>query len=216
MKRRGCSGENHGTQLDFSFVEFCVKIELGYISGSSCFGMSLLSRVQTREQKELTAMEHCTYGYVRVSSRDQRENRQMDALLEYGVLEKHIVVEKESGKDFKRPKYLRLVKRLKPGDTLVIKSIDRLGRNYEDILEQWRLLTKERKISIVVLDMPLLDTRADRGDLMGGGHRGHCVTALILCSPNRTGQYSPAAGRRDCGRPSTRGTVWTSPQRSAI
>ncbi|MCI8552238.1 MAG: recombinase family protein [Lawsonibacter sp.] len=106
------------------------------------------------------------YGYVRVSTKEQKEDRQMDAMREFGVQAKHIVVEKQSGKDFLRPGYLKLVKSMAPGDTLVIKSIDRLGRNYEEILEQWARLTKEKKIAIVVLDMPLLDTREYR-DLTG-------------------------------------------------
>lgn len=107
-----------------------------------------------------------TYGYVRVSTREQNEDRQMIAMRKFGVTESNIVLDKQSGKDFERPGYQRLVRKLKAGDTLVIKSIDRLGRNYDEILEQWRLLTKEKQIAIVVLDMPLLDTRQDR-DLTG-------------------------------------------------
>ena len=107
-----------------------------------------------------------TYGYVRVSTRTQKEDRQLAAMREFGVPEEHIVVEKLSGKDFDRPGYLRLLRRLRSGDVLVVKSIDRLGRNYEEILEQWANLTKERRIAIVGLDMPLLDTRTDR-DLTG-------------------------------------------------
>ena len=106
------------------------------------------------------------YGYVRVSTREQNEGRQIIAMKEFGVAEEHIVLDKQSGKDFDRPGYRRLMRKLKAGDTLVIKSIDRLGRNYEEILEQWRLLTKEKLASIVVLDMPLLDTRQGR-DLTG-------------------------------------------------
>ena len=104
------------------------------------------------------------YGYIRVSTREQNEDRQRIALEEAGV--GHIVLDKCSGKDFDRPGYRRLCRKLKPGDTLYIKSIDRLGRNYNEILEQWRYLTKEKKIAIVVLDMPLLDTRKGR-DLTG-------------------------------------------------
>ena len=107
-----------------------------------------------------------TYAYARVSTREQNEERQIIALEEFGVDCANIVVEKQSGKDFERPLYRRLIKKLKTGDTLVIKSIDRLGRNYDEILEQWRILTKEKKVDIVVLDMPLLDTRAGR-DLTG-------------------------------------------------
>ena len=106
------------------------------------------------------------YGYVRVSTKEQNEERQLIAMREFGVPEKSIIIEKQSGKDFDRPKYQRLLKKLKPGDTLVIKSIDRLGRNYDEILEQWRIITKKKETAIVVLDMPLLDTRQGR-DLTG-------------------------------------------------
>lgn len=106
------------------------------------------------------------YGYVRVSTREQNEDRQMIALGEMNVPEKNIYVDKQSGKDFNRPMYKKLVKKLRSEDLLYIKSIDRLGRNYKEILEEWRVLTKEKKIDIVVLDMPLLDTRRGR-DLMG-------------------------------------------------
>ena len=105
-----------------------------------------------------------TYGYLRVSTREQNEARQRIALEAFGV--DRLFVDKQSGKDFNRPAYQRLIGRLKPGDVLVIKSIDRLGRNYEDILEQWRVITKEKQAAIVVLDMPLLDTRQGR-DLTG-------------------------------------------------
>ena len=104
------------------------------------------------------------YGYVRVSTREQNEARQVIALEEFGVDE--IMMDKQSGKDFNRPQYQLLIAALSPGDVLVIKSIDRLGRNYEEILEQWRIITKEKQAAIVVLDMPLLDTRNSR-DLTG-------------------------------------------------
>lgn len=107
-----------------------------------------------------------TYGYVRVSSREQNEERQVVAMREFGVPDNCMVIEKQSGKDFNRPGYKKLVKKMKPEDTLVIKSIDRLGRNYEEILEHWRFLTKEKRVDVVVLDMPLLDTRNGR-DLTG-------------------------------------------------
>ena len=107
-----------------------------------------------------------TYGYVRVSSREQNEERQVVAMQEFGVPDNCMVIEKQSGKNFDRPGYIKLVKKLKPEDTLVIKSIDRLGRNYDEILDQWRYLTKEKHVDVVVLDMPLLDTRNGR-DLTG-------------------------------------------------
>lgn len=106
------------------------------------------------------------YGYVRVSTREQNEDRQLIALQDVEVPKKNIFVDKQSGKDFERPMYQRMLNRLETDDLLYIKSIDRLGRNYEEILEQWRILTKEKKVNIVVLDMPLLDTRRGR-DLMG-------------------------------------------------
>ena len=106
------------------------------------------------------------YGYARVSTREQNELRQLVALEPSGLPESQIFVDKQSGKDFNRRSYKRLVRKLRPGDTLVIKSIDRLGRNYTEILEQWRLITKEKRAAIVVLDMPLLDTRQSR-DLTG-------------------------------------------------
>lgn len=107
-----------------------------------------------------------TYGYVRVSSRDQNEDRQLLALREVGVTDDMIYLDKQSGKDFERPNYKRLLRRLQQDDLLYIKSIDRLGRNYDEILQQWRIITKEKGVDIVVLDMPLLDTRRGK-DLMG-------------------------------------------------
>ena len=106
------------------------------------------------------------YGYIRVSTKEQNEDRQLIALHELNIPEKNIYMDKQSGKDFERPQYKRLVRRMKKDDLLYIKSIDRLGRNYGEILEQWRVLTKEKGIDIVVLDMPLLDTRRGK-DLMG-------------------------------------------------
>ena len=106
------------------------------------------------------------YGYMRVSTRDQNEDRQLAALREYGVEEGNIYSDKQSGKDFDRKGYKRVINKLRQNDTLVIKSIDRLGRNYLEILEQWRIITKEKNAAIVVLDMPLLDTHKDR-DLTG-------------------------------------------------
>lgn len=106
------------------------------------------------------------YGYVRVSTKEQNEQRQMLALREFGIDAKRIYMDKQSGKDFERANYKKLLRKVKSGDTLVVKSIDRLGRNYDEILEQWRIITKEKQVAIVVLDMPLLDTRQNR-DLTG-------------------------------------------------
>ncbi len=106
------------------------------------------------------------YGYIRVSTKEQNEDRQLIALREMAVPETNLFMDKQSGKDFQRPQYKKLVRRLKKDDLLYIKSIDRLGRNYEEIQNQWRILTKEKGVDIVVLDMPLLDTRRGK-DLMG-------------------------------------------------
>ena len=107
-----------------------------------------------------------TYAYIRVSTRDQNEDRQLAALTNLGISEVNLFLDKQSGKDFNRPAYRKLIKKLKPGDLLIIKSIDRLGRNYEEILEQWRHITKDIQADIRVLDMPLLDTSNHR-DLTG-------------------------------------------------
>ena len=107
------------------------------------------------------------YGYIRVSTREQNEDRQLIAMREFGVDDSNIFLDKQSGKNFDRPAYSSLLKKIEPGDTLIIKSIDRLGRHYNDILEQWRIITKERLVAIVVLDMPLLDTRQKERDLTG-------------------------------------------------
>ena len=106
------------------------------------------------------------YGYIRVSAKDQNEERQLIALKELDVNLDRIFMDKQSGKDFQRPQYKKMVRELRKNDLLYIKSIDRLGRNYSEILEQWRILTKERGVDIVVLEMPLLDTRRGK-DLMG-------------------------------------------------
>lgn len=111
-------------------------------------------------------MNAISYGYVRVSTREQNETRQVIAMQAFGIAPEHIYIEKQSGKDFNRPQYKRLMRKMKQGDVLVIKSIDRLGRNYDEIIEQWRMITKRKGAAIVVLDMPLLDTRQGR-DLTG-------------------------------------------------
>lgn len=108
-----------------------------------------------------------TYGYARVSAKDQNLARQIDALVNFGIEEHRIFTDKASGKDFNRPSYKRLIRRLRQGDVLVIKSIDRLGRTYADILDQWRIITKEKGVFVVVLDMPLLDTRKTQHGITG-------------------------------------------------
>ena len=119
-------------------------------------------------------MENKIYGYVRVSSQEQNEDRQLIAMAEVGVECANIFIDKQSGKDFDRPNYKRLIKRLRPGDTLFIKSIDRLGRNYEEIQNQWRIITKDKGVDMVVIDMPLLDTRNHKNLL------GTFISDLVL------------------------------------
>lgn len=114
------------------------------------------------------------YGYVRVSSRDQNEDRQIIALKEIGVPEENIFIDKQSGKDFNRPQYKRLLRKVKADDLICIKSIDRLGRNYSEILEQWKLITKDRRVDLYVLDMPILDTRREKSLL------GTFISDLVL------------------------------------
>ena len=111
-------------------------------------------------------MSGTVYGYIRVSTKEQNEDRQRIAMEEAGVPERNVYMDKQSGKDFNRPQYRKLLRKLKKDDLLYIKSIDRLGRNYEEILQQWRYLTKDKGIDIVVLDMPLMDTRRGK-NLMG-------------------------------------------------
>ncbi len=112
-------------------------------------------------------MKSTTFGCIRVSTKEQCEERQIIALRNFPVPEDKIFVDKLSGKDFNRPQYQKLLRKLRPGDILVVKSIDRLGRDYEEILNQWRIITKEKRVDIVVLDMPLLDTRQTGKDLTG-------------------------------------------------
>lgn len=108
-----------------------------------------------------------TYGYVRVSTKDQNEDRQLIAMEPFNISSKNLYMDKQSGKDFNRPAYQRLLKRVRRGDTIVIKSIDRLGRNYNEIIQQWQVITKEKEAHMVVIDMPLLDTRDKKNGLTG-------------------------------------------------
>ena len=114
-------------------------------------------------------MTNQVYGYIRVSSKDQHEDRQRIAMREVGVPDENVYMDKQSGKDFNRPNYQRMLRKIKSGDSLYVKSIDRLGRNYDEILEQWRIITKEKNVDVVVLDMPLLDTR-----------QGHDLTGTLI------------------------------------
>ena len=135
-----------------------------------------------------------TYGYVRVSSQDQNEERQLIALREKLVDPKQTYIDKQSGKDFDRPQYKKMLKKMKPGDLLYVLSIDRLGRNYEEIQRQWRVLTKDIGIDICVIDMPLLDTRNGK-DLMGT-----FIADLVLqiCGARGARQHPPAPGGGHC------------------
>ena len=144
-----CLGKTPGCQLRQPGVSFCCKIQF-----------------KEGNKKGVNSIAANTYGYIRVSTREQNEDRQLISLHGLDIPEKNIYTDKQSGKDFDRPQYQKLVRRLKKDDLLYIKSIDRLGRNYGEILEQWRVLTKEKGVDIVVLDMPLLDTRRGK-DLMG-------------------------------------------------
>lgn len=107
------------------------------------------------------------FGYIRVSTKEQNEARQLDSLACYNIPDRNMYVDKQSGKDFERPAYIRLMKRIRRGDLLVVKSIDRLGRDYNEIIEEWRRITKEKKADILIVDMPLLDTRTKGQDLTG-------------------------------------------------
>ena len=129
------------------------------------FGTIGEEKRKANDRKELDKMGNI-YSYIRVSTKEQNADRQILALQEFSIPAKNLFMDKQSGKDFERPQYRRLMRKLKKGDLLYIKSIDRLGRNYSEILEQWRILTKEKGVEIVVLDMPLLDTRRGK-DLMG-------------------------------------------------
>lgn len=123
------------------------------------------------------------FGYARVSARDQNEERQFLAMMEAGVPRKQIYTDKKSGKDFERPQYQKLIRRLKKGSVLYVLSIDRQGRNYEEIIDQWRRITKEKEADIVVLDMPLLDTRRDK-NLMGTFVSDLVLQILSFCAAN--------------------------------
>ena len=137
------------------------------------------------------------YGYIRVSPREQNEDRQRLALAALPVPKENIYMDKQSGKDFERPQYRRLVRRLRRDDLLYVKSIDRLGRNYSEILEQWRMLTKEKGVDIAVLDMPLLDTRRGK-DLMGTFLSD--IVLQVLSFVAETSATTSASGRRRVSR----------------
>lgn len=145
------------------------------------------------------------YGYIRVSTKEQNEDRQRLAMHEFGIADRDIYMDKQSGKDFERPNYKRLIRKLKPGDTLVIKSIDQLGRNYEEILEQWHIITREKKSRYCCSGHAAAGyktrTRPHRNL-----DRRHRPPASELCGANRTGVHSSAAGGRNRRRKSERRT----------
>ena len=140
-----------------------------------------------------------TYGYVRVSTKEQNEDRQVLALNEVEVPKENIYMDKQSCKDFNRPMYQHLLIKIKEGDLLYVKSIDRLGRNYEEILEQWRIITKDRKADIAVLDMPLLDTRRGR-DLMGTFLSDIVLQVLSFVAENERGNIRQRQKEGKIGR----------------
>ena len=122
-----------------------------------------------------TSSENKVYGYVRVSTKEQNEDRQLVAMAEFGVPSENIFIDKQSGKDFDRPAYQSLLQQLQPNDTIVFKSIDRLGRNFYEIIEQWRIITNDKQAAIVILDMPILDTRNRQHDLTS-----QLISSLVL------------------------------------
>ena len=155
-------------------------------------------------------MENKTYGYVRVSTKEQNENRQLDAMLKFGVAMEDITVEKISGKDFKRPLYTALVTRLQEGDVLVVESLDRFGRNYIEIQNQWQLLTNEKGVSIVVLDLDILDTRQTGDELQDLTSRLISDVACV-CSvmwPNWNAVTSARGRLRASRRRGSVGSTW--------
>ncbi len=135
------------------------------------------------------------YGYIRVSTKEQNEDRQWLAMKEYGVPEGNVYVDKQSGKDFDRPGYRQVLEVLCENDVLVIKSIDRLGRHFDELLEQWRIITVEKKAGIIVLDLPILNVGLEN-DLLGNVHPdcGHCAANPQLCGPEGAGEHPAAAG----------------------
>ncbi len=132
------------------------------------------------------------YGYARVSAKDQSLARQLDALRELGLSDDAIFTDKASGKDFNRPSYRRLMRRLKPGDVIFVKSIDRLGRNYQEIIEEWRSITQKKGAHIVVLDMPLLDTRNDKGEITSV-FITLMVLSFFICRSSRAREHQAKA-----------------------
>ena len=152
-------------------------------------------------------MTGAIYGYIRVSSIDQNETRQLLAMHEKQIPAKNLYVDKQSGKDFERPNYKKLVKKLKAGDLLYILSIDRLGRNYKEFQEQWRILTKEKEIDICVIDMPLLDTRNGK-DLIGTFIADLVLQILSFVAHSERENIRKRQAERNCGSQKQRCKIW--------
>ena len=154
-----------------------------------------------------------TYGYVRVSSRDQNIDRQIAAMEKIPIRKEDIYIDGQSGKDFDRPSYRRLLNLLKPGDTLFVKSIDRLGRNYDEIIEQWRTLTKAKDVDIVVIDFPLLDTRNHVNGLTGKFISDLVLQIMSYVAQIERENIRAEAGRGNCGCKIKRGSIWKAEER---
>lgn len=178
-------------------------IETGPVSR---FQARTTAQRKEREGGNITAH---TYGYIRVSTREQNEDRQILAMKELSIPTKNLFIDKQSGKDFERPQYRKMVRKLKKDDLLYIKSIDRLGRNYSEILEQWRILTKEKGIDIVVLDMPLLDTRRGK-DLMGTFLSDVVLQVLSFVAENERANIRQRQAAGIAAAKARGGAVWPS------
>lgn len=148
------------------------------------------------------------YGYIRVSSKDQCEDRQLLALKEFGILKRNIYVDKVSGKNFDRPQYNRLVKKIKKDDILVVMSIDRLGRNYDEVQRQWRIITKDKGADIVVLDMPLLDTRKNNHNDLTGTFIADLVLQILAYVAQIEREYKTKTKRRHLCSKAKRCSIW--------
>ena len=149
-----------------------------------------------------------TYGYVRVSTKDQNEDRQLIAMEPFNISSKNLYMDKQSGKDFNRPAYQRLLKRVRRGDTIVIKSIDRLGRNYNEIIQQWQVITKEKEAHMVVIDMPLLDTRDKKNGLTGTFIADLVLQILSYVAQTERENIKQRQRGRNRGSQNERGSIW--------
>ncbi len=149
------------------------------------------------------------YGYIRVSSKDQNEDRQLTALEPYHIKKSDLYIDKQSGKDFNRPAYKKMIRKLKAGDVVIVKSIDRLGRNYKEILKQWRSITKDKGVDIIVIDMPLLDTTRNK-DLLGTFISDIVLQLLSFVSENERENISQRQAEGIAAAKFERSEIWTS------